>query len=56
MIEYHISRFSEKFKILLEIFLFENRKDHVFKYSRVCAHAVNSLIYFCSTQTVYNVR
>ena len=39
---------SRKVKIVLEIFLFKCRKEHVFRYNRVCAHAVNSLIFFTS--------
>ena len=47
-VEYNISRFQEKLKFCFEIFLFKCRKEHVFRYNRVCTHAVNSLIFFTS--------
>jgi len=47
-VEHNISRFQKKLKILLELFLFERRKEHVFRYSRICTHAANSLMFFIS--------
>jgi len=43
--EYNILRFG---KFSFEIFLFKCRKEHVFRYSRVCMHAAKSLIFFMS--------
>jgi len=47
-VEYNIPWFQEKLKFCFEIFLFKRRKEHVFRYSRVCTHTANSSIFFIS--------
>jgi len=59
--EYNISRFQETLKILLWDIFNQKPKRTLLRYSRVCTHATNSLIFFhilnsCSTKIVYNAR
>ena len=50
IVEHNILRFQEKLKILLrDIFIQLPKRTGVFRYSRVCTHAANSLIFFISS-------